>query len=198
MPSMTTLDAGKNGLTVDNPPDDEWDSSIEAALKKAYARIVMPDEDGSYRGEVLEFSGCIAVGDTPSETLENLEDAAKEWLRSAMTLNQNIPNPVDAAGFSGKLVLRIPKSLHRKSVRYAERDGVSLNQFITTALAEHVGERRSADGQTTFMRTVQVLHSSLVGQEIKFTKTSGSLDRTYGEIPMPSHLESVKLRMTHG
>lgn len=39
------------------------------------------------------------------------------------------------------MVLRLPKSLHKKAARLAERDGVSLNQFIVAGLAEHVGER---------------------------------------------------------
>ncbi|TKB31861.1 MAG: toxin-antitoxin system HicB family antitoxin, partial [Mesorhizobium sp.] len=41
----------------------------------------------------------------------------------------------------GKLVLRMPKSLHQRTALYAERDGVSLNQFIVTCLAEQVGLR---------------------------------------------------------
>jgi hypothetical protein len=32
--------------------------------------------------------------------------------------------------------LRLPESLHRKVRELAEQDGVSINQFITTALAE--------------------------------------------------------------
>ena len=42
--------------------------------------------------------------------------------------------------YSGKFNTRVPKSLHRKLVEAAERDGVSLNQWINTALAEAVGE----------------------------------------------------------
>ena len=32
--------------------------------------------------------------------------------------------------------LRLPESLHEKLREVAERDGISMNQFITTALAE--------------------------------------------------------------
>ena len=32
--------------------------------------------------------------------------------------------------------LRLPESLHRKVRELAEQDGVSINQFVTTALAE--------------------------------------------------------------
>jgi hypothetical protein len=34
------------------------------------------------------------------------------------------------------LSLRLPESLHRKVRELAEQEGVSINQFVTTALAE--------------------------------------------------------------
>lgn len=122
--------------------EQETDLATRAAayLKQPYARIVVPEPDGTYRGEVLEFPGCIATGDTPAETLESLEDVADAWLQSALAHNQPIPEPVDSTEFSGRLVLRMPKSLHKKAARSAERDGVSLNQLIITALAEYIGE----------------------------------------------------------
>lgn len=39
---------------------------------------------------------------------------------------------------SGRLLLRMPAALHAELARTAEREGVSLNQFITTSLAERV------------------------------------------------------------
>jgi len=53
-----------------------------------------------------------------------------------------VPTPLAAAeDFSGKVVLRVPKSLHCKASRYAEREDVSLNTFLVTAIAQYVGER---------------------------------------------------------
>jgi hypothetical protein len=40
---------------------------------------------------------------------------------------------------SGRLLLRMPGALHAELTRAAEREGVSLNQFITRALARTVG-----------------------------------------------------------
>lgn len=44
--------------------------------------------------------------------------------------------------YSGKVNLRMPKSLHRDLARRAEREGVSLNQVIVTSLARSVGADR--------------------------------------------------------
>jgi predicted HicB family RNase H-like nuclease len=38
-----------------------------------------------------------------------------------------------------RVSLNLPASLKAAAERYAERDGVSLNQFISMALAEKVG-----------------------------------------------------------
>lgn len=113
-------------------------------LKAPYARIVVPEDDGTFRAEILEFPGCLATGKTPGEALERIEVAAESWIESALAQGQPIPVPVESHGFSGKLVLRLPRSLHRKAARYAERDGVSLNQFIVVGLAERLGERAVA------------------------------------------------------
>ena len=46
---------------------------------------------------------------------------------------------------SGRLLLRMPPGLHAELARAAEREGTSLNGFITARLAEAVG-RSPADG----------------------------------------------------
>lgn len=146
----------------------ETDLAQEAAalLKRPYARLVVPETDGTYRGEMLEFPGCIATGDTPAEAIEAVEDVADAWLQSALANHQPIPDPVDNAEFSGRLVLRMPKNLHKKAALLAEHEGVSLNQFIVTCLAEQIGERvRPAQHQITFNASVSQV-TNLLGNFI--------------------------------
>jgi antitoxin HicB len=120
-------------------------------LRQPYARMILPESDGSFRGEIMEFPGCIATGETAPETLTTLEEVARSWLVSALERGQNIPMPIDNNNdFSGRLVIRIPKSLHKKATLIAEREGVSLNHFITTSLSESVGER-GANMSTVFI-----------------------------------------------
>src|SRR5919106_851679 len=47
---------------------------------------------------------------------------------------------------SGRLLLRMPATLHEELARASDRDGVSLNQFITSALAGAVGWKREDIG----------------------------------------------------
>lgn len=49
------------------------------------------------------------------------------------------PSEVKDEEFSGRATLRIPKSIHRKAAALAENEGVSLNQFFASTIAEAVG-----------------------------------------------------------
>jgi len=110
-------------------------------LKKPYARMVTPDADGTSFAEIVEFPGCFATGKSVGEALQNLEEVAIDWLAATAKQGQDIPEPMDAASYSGKLVLRMTKGLHKRAALWADREGVSLNQFIVTCVAEAVGER---------------------------------------------------------
>jgi predicted RNase H-like HicB family nuclease len=114
--------------------------NYEQYLQEPYSRVLIPDkESGTYTAVILEFPGCIAQGDTPQEAYDHLENVAKEWIESALTLKQEIPPPSQSISYGGKVLLRLPKGLHRQLALIAEREGVSLNQFIVAALSEKVG-----------------------------------------------------------
>lgn len=53
--------------------------------------------------------------------------------------------PREDAAPSGRLLLRMPRTLHGALAEAAEREGTSLNQFITGTLASAIGW--SGDGQ---------------------------------------------------
>lgn len=43
--------------------------------------------------------------------------------------------------YSGKILLRLPASLHKKCVEVAEEEGVSLNQLLLYAIAQLIGTK---------------------------------------------------------
>jgi predicted RNase H-like HicB family nuclease len=111
-------------------------------LKRPYGRIVVPETDGTFRGEIIEFPGCLATGDTAAEALTNLERVAESWLEATIARGQPIPEPMEGFGFSGKLVVRLGRDLHRRAAHMAAHEGVSLNQLIVSSVAEHLGMAR--------------------------------------------------------
>jgi predicted RNase H-like HicB family nuclease len=112
----------------------------EDLLRAPYKRVLIPDEEsGTYTAEIAEFPGCVSQGQTPQEALENLETAARGWIEAVLDLGQEVPPLSITEEHSGKISLRLPRSLHRRAAQMAQRDGVSLNLFIATAIAEKVG-----------------------------------------------------------
>jgi predicted RNase H-like HicB family nuclease len=93
--------------------------SLEEYVKKPYVRILIPDEDGGYSAEILEFPGCFTEGDTAGEAVQALERSAESWIQAALDQGQDIPEPYQNQGYGGKIALRLPRSLHRQTVRLA-------------------------------------------------------------------------------
>ena len=113
--------------------------SPDRYLAQPYVRILIPDANGGFSAELLEFPGCFAEGETANEAFANLEKAASSWVEVALSQGQEIPPPTASYGYSGRLVLRLPRELHRLASRKANRDRVSLNQCLVTAIAAWVG-----------------------------------------------------------
>ena len=113
--------------------------SVREILDKPYTRILIRNEDGSYTAQILEFPGCVAEGDTPDEAMSDLDKAASSWIEVAVKQNEAVPEPLTSYGYSGKINLRLPKSIHKQAARFAKRDDVSLNQFFASAIAARVG-----------------------------------------------------------
>ena len=121
--------------------------TVEYYLSLPY-RIVLThdrDEDGNegFVASVEELPGCLSQGASPEEAVHGIYDAMAGWISVAMEDGLDIPEPPDEGSYSGKFVLRVPQSLHAELIRAAEREGVSLNQFASSALAGAVEWRRS-------------------------------------------------------
>jgi hypothetical protein len=81
----------------------------------------------------------MADGRSPNKAVENLREAMKSWMVSRRAAGLEIPEPRDGAEYSGRILLRMPKSLHQKLSVQAASEGVSLNQHIVAALGEACG-----------------------------------------------------------
>jgi predicted RNase H-like HicB family nuclease len=113
---------------------------LEKYLARKYPLSVVAEPDGGYVVLFPDLPGCM----TEVERLADVGPAAEEirtlWIETAYERGQEIPPPTFPEEYSGRFNLRVPRSLHRTLVEGAERDGVSLNQYVTALLA-----RRDAD-----------------------------------------------------
>lgn len=107
-------------------------------LTLRYPITMHSDPDGGYVAEIDELPGCMTQAETLDEALKAIEDARQLWIKTAYEEGQDIPLPRDIEEYSGKFMVRIPRSLHRNLIRAAKREGVSLNQYVTSLLAAGV------------------------------------------------------------
>lgn len=96
------------------------------------------DKAKPWTATVEELPGCTAHGKTSAEALSEIEAAMAKWIGVALEEGREIPEPRSAATHSGRLLLRMPKTLHADLTRASEREGVSLNQFLTDVLASSI------------------------------------------------------------
>jgi predicted RNase H-like HicB family nuclease len=115
--------------------------NVQDYMKLPYNYIIkhIEDESGSYfHASILELDGCQSTGDTFEEAFTGLREAMEGWVETKLENGFNVPLPLDNDKFSGKFVLRLPKSLHAKLAMEAEKEGVSLNQYALYKLSATV------------------------------------------------------------
>jgi antitoxin HicB len=91
---------------------------------------------------VQELPGCESRGATPESAAAGVREAIERWKAAAKAEGREIPPPGAAASHSGKLLVRMPRSLHAELVRASEREGTSLNAYIVAALSSSIAWRR--------------------------------------------------------
>ena len=109
---------------------------IEYYLNLPYQYVVIPEESGGFSIKVKELPGCNAFGENIDEAYKNIKESMKIWLSEVIKQKLEIPLPESLKDYSGKFIIRISKSLHKKLVESAEKENISLNQYIQTLLIQ--------------------------------------------------------------
>jgi antitoxin HicB len=113
--------------------------SLEYFLNIKYPVTIHPAPEGGFVAEIEDLPGCLAQGETLEETYNEIDIARKLWLETTHDDGQFIPLPRDDREYSGKFIVRVPKSLHRKLDLLAAKEGTSLNQYVVSELSRIVG-----------------------------------------------------------
>ena len=138
------------------------EQSPKKFLALPYTREFVRDENGAYSASIVEMPGCFAIGDDIAEANANLDDAAESWILSELDQGRSIPDPLGEGAFSGKLVVRLPKSLHRQAARLALRESASLNTFIVMALSAWIGSKSLVEQITGSVRLLTLGERTLI------------------------------------
>lgn len=106
------------------------------------------EDNPGWIASVKELPGCITQADTFEELEEMIKEAMRSWIEVALEDGISIPEPRMEEDYSGKFVVRLPKSLHRDLVELSEEEGVSLNTFVIHTLARAVGSHSQKTAKT--------------------------------------------------
>ena len=97
--------------------------------------------DKGFIAEAPDLPGCSAWGKTEADAAHEAQDAIAAWLQAAKAAKRTIPRAsvtAPVSTYSGKFLVRVPRSLHARLAREAEQQGVSLNQWAASKLAQQV------------------------------------------------------------
>ena len=111
-------------------------------LTLQYPFQAIADEDGGYVIVFPDLPGCMTQVERVEEIPAMAEDARRAWIETAYEDGEDIPLPSYPEEYSGKFNVRLPRSLHRSLAEAAERDGISLNQYVATLLARGDAQAR--------------------------------------------------------
>jgi antitoxin HicB len=130
----------------------DTEARVQELLARPYRMEVRGDPEDGYLATVPELLGCMTAGETPAEALELLRDAMAAWFASAIAHGDPIPEPAEGSkdSYSGRFLVRMPKTLHRDLARGAEREGVSLNQYVVVLLSGAVARVEPGWSTTTW------------------------------------------------
>lgn len=115
--------------------------STEDYLALPYTIEIHRDDsngDTGWVASVAELPGCLTQADTFEELEEMIQDAMHGWIETALEDGQPVPIPRTVDSYSGKFVVRVPRSLHKQLATAAQKDGVSLNTFVNVALGRAI------------------------------------------------------------
>lgn len=102
------------------------------------AHIQWSAEDDEFVATSPEFPGLSALAPTAGDAARELHVAIEAAIDAIKADGEPLPAPRVLETYSGQFRLRVPRSLHHALVTTAEREGVSLNSFVTAALAQVV------------------------------------------------------------
>jgi antitoxin HicB len=117
--------------------------SLDHYLTLPYSVRVVRDPAGGYVADVEELPGCVTQAESWEEAGELITDAMRGWIALRLTDGLPVPEPKDEMA-PAKILIRLPHSLHRDLLRAAEREGVSLNQFVVYQLGRSLGNHEAA------------------------------------------------------
>lgn len=120
---------------------------------EAYSHVVSPinsADGGGFMFTIPDIPGVVADGETELEAIADGREAFIATVSAIVDMGQKVPAPAftiedfTPASASGKVLARLPRSMHMQLTARAKTEGVSLNSLVLAFIAEGLGRRNAA------------------------------------------------------
>ena len=117
---------------------------------EAYSHIVSPihaADGGGFMFTMPDIPGLMADGETELQAIADGREAFIAMVSAMVDMGQEVPAPAfnaqdfTPASASGKVLVRLPRSVHLQLTARAKTEGVSLNSLVLAFIAEGLGRR---------------------------------------------------------
>ena len=133
---------------------------------------VVEGDDKFWIARYPDFNSCIGQGRTKIEAIEECEENLKALIAFFEENNRPLPVPSkDEDEYSGKFTVRISKQLHRRCAICAQENNVSLNHFVSEALAFYCANQQFKSSKTTIIEIIDSKREAF--QRILYKPTRG-------------------------
>src|SRR5690625_6421873 len=113
--------------------------SFDASKYTIVVKKVRADSVDLFYATVNEIPAISSYSETCQDAYEDCLDALEILYDVAQSQGKNFPKPFALPATSrpsGRVTLRMRRSMHERVVRYAKEDAVSLNQWIVEASSQ--------------------------------------------------------------
>jgi predicted RNase H-like HicB family nuclease len=153
------------------------------------AQVFFSEEDEGFIAIAPDLPGCSAFGATQEEALAELQVAIDVWRGAAAKAGNPIPLPSKPQADplpSGKVLVRMPRSLHGQLIERAKAEDVSLNQLVVHLLSGVVSVQATANEAGNVTAYVTAYGRISGGGEIRFTDPTTNIIQTMAQVTQRS------------
>ncbi|MDA8165082.1 MAG: toxin-antitoxin system HicB family antitoxin [Desulfobacteraceae bacterium] len=138
---------------------------------------ISPQLGGGFMARLPELGrfSIVGDGDTPQEALAHLEESKRERFEDYLSRDLKIPEPLGEEEYSGKFLVRIPRSLHRELSRRAKDEDVSLNSYVTYLLGKTNGQELMSSAVT---KCIDDIKTEMTHLNEKVSKLNYNISKT--------------------
>jgi len=116
--------------------------TFDASRYTITVKKVREDNEELFYASVNEIPDISSYSENYQDAYEDCLDALEVLYEEAQSQGKSFPTPfvpVVSSRPSGRVTLRMSRSLHERVARYAKQDGVSLNHWIIEAVSQRSG-----------------------------------------------------------